>query len=198
VRFDINTLRELAGAKSFARGQDYHRSGSVEILSIRPGKVVAEVTGTDDYRTSLTGSGTEIDGECTCPAFSDWGFCKHLVAVALAANAVKEGVDGDAAGVMPRVREHLRAKSKDQLLEMVLGFAELQPELLHKLDTQATVALEFYAARIEQLAISAAYEEAMKLVRRMAKLQSTIEHAALLSQLRERHKRKRNFMKLLG
>ena len=59
-------------------------------------------------------------------------------------------------------------------------------------------ALEFYAARIEQLANSSAYEEAMKFVRRMAKLQSSSEHTAFVSELKERHKRKRNFMKLLG
>lgn len=138
MRFDVDTLRKVAGARSFARGREYHRDGSVEILSLRPGKVVAEVAGTEDYRTALTGIGTEFDGECSCSAFSDYGFCKHLVAVALAANAVKE--DGDAAGVMPRVREHLQAKSKDQLLEIVLELAEAQPELLRKLDTQATMA----------------------------------------------------------
>ena len=53
-------------------------------------------------------------------------------------------------------------------------------------------------ARIEQFANSTAYEEAMKVIRRMAKLQSASEHTAFVSQLKERHKRKRNFMKLLG
>ena len=59
-------------------------------------------------------------------------------------------------------------------------------------------ALAFYAVRIEQLASASAYEDAMKLIRRMAKLQGSSEHAAFVSELKERHRRKRNFMKLLG
>lgn len=138
VRFDVDTLRELAGAKSFARGQEYHRDGSVEILTLGRGKVIAEVAGSQDYRAALTGSGTDFDGECTCPAFSEWGFCKHLVAVALTVNAAGDGAD--AVGALPKLREYLQAKSNDQLVEMVLDLAELHPELLRKLNAQAVMA----------------------------------------------------------
>ena len=48
--------------------------------------MLAQVAGTEDYRTELTGRGEDFDGECSCPAFEDWGFCKHMVATALAAN----------------------------------------------------------------------------------------------------------------
>ena len=64
-RFDIETLRELAGERSFARGQEYYRDGSVQILSLGSKRVVAEVSGTEDYRTVLTGRGVEIDGDCS-------------------------------------------------------------------------------------------------------------------------------------
>ena len=85
-RFDVDALRELAGVKVFARGADYYSDGHVEILAIEPGRVLARVAGTEDYRTELTGHGEDIDGECSCRAFEDWGFCKHLVATALAVN----------------------------------------------------------------------------------------------------------------
>src|SRR6267378_4800633 len=86
-RFDIGRLRELAGEKAFARGEAYYHGGQVQILVLEPGRVLAQVAGTEDYRTELTGRGKEIDGACSCPAFEDWGFCKHMVAAALAANA---------------------------------------------------------------------------------------------------------------
>jgi hypothetical protein len=66
--------------------------------------------------------------------------------------------------------------------------------------THPREALETYARRIEQLADAGgnpAYVEAVKLVEHMAKLRSAAEHAAYLADLRERHGRKRNFMKLL-
>ena len=59
-------------------------------------------------------------------------------------------------------------------------------------------ALEFYAVQVERFAASAAYKEAMKVIARMAKLRSAGEQAAFVMELKVRHGRKRNFMKLLA
>jgi uncharacterized Zn finger protein len=99
-RFDIKALRQIAGDKVFERGEEYFSDGQVEILSVEPGRVLAQVAGTEDYRTVLTGRAAKIGGECSCPAFGDWGFCKHMVATALAANAAKP----EATGALERIR----------------------------------------------------------------------------------------------
>ena len=96
--FDIGALRALAGEKVFARGAEYHHDGLVEILSLEPGRVLAQVSGNEDYRTVVTGRGTQIGGECTCPAIEDWGFCKHIVAAVLAANAAGGAVGAEGVG----------------------------------------------------------------------------------------------------
>jgi uncharacterized Zn finger protein len=137
-RFDLDTLRDLAGAKVFARGQAYHRDGQVEILAIEPGWVLAQVVGTEDYRTKVTGRGEDIAGECSCPAFEDWEFCKHMVATALAANAAGGDLDAEGAGALSRIREHLRQKGVEILVEMFVGLAERDPALFRKLDVAAT------------------------------------------------------------
>jgi uncharacterized Zn finger protein len=131
-RFDIDVLRELAGAKVFARGVAYHRDGQVDILSMTPARVLAQVAGTEDYRTELTGHGEDIDGECSCRAFEDWGFCKHIVATARAANDVA-GSELDGSGVLDRIRGHLKEKGVDALVEMVMEFVERDPALFRKL-----------------------------------------------------------------
>lgn len=59
-------------------------------------------------------------------------------------------------------------------------------------------ALAAYAENVEELANRGLYEEAFKLIKRMAKLQDAAEHASYVSTLKMRHKRKRNFMKLLA
>ncbi|HJQ57841.1 MAG TPA: acyltransferase [Vineibacter sp.] len=138
-RFDIVKLREIAGDKVFARGKDYHSAGDVAILRLDAGRVVAQVAGTDDYRTVVTGSGEKIGGECSCPAFRDWGFCKHMVATALAANDAPAAPDGAADGgdELTRIRGHLKAKGVDALVAMIIDLADHDPNLFRKLDLAA-------------------------------------------------------------
>jgi tetratricopeptide (TPR) repeat protein len=137
ARFDVSALRKLAGGKVFERGKDYHADGQVEILSLEPDRVLAQVAGTDDYRTVLTGRGRKIGGECSCPAFEDWGFCKHMVATALAANEAGDDAAADGMGAAARIRAHLKAKGVDALVDMIAGFAERDPALFRKLDMAA-------------------------------------------------------------
>ena len=134
-RFDLRTLRFLAGEAAFARGEAYQRGGQVEILALDPARVLARVAGTEDYRTEVTGSGTEIGGECSCPAFADRDFCKHMVAVALAANAA--GDKPEAGDTFTRIRDHLKGLGIDALVEVVVELAERDPVLLRRLDLAA-------------------------------------------------------------
>jgi len=67
--------------------------------------------------------------------------------------------------------------------------------------THPDEALKVYAERVEELVRLGGnpnYEEACPLVARMAGLRGKTEQAAYLTDLKERHRRKRNFMKLLG
>jgi tetratricopeptide (TPR) repeat protein len=132
-RFDLDALRKLAGEKAFARGQVYHRDGHVRILALEAARVLARVEGTEDYRTQLTGRGERIGGACTCPAYDDWGFCKHMVAVALAVNAAGDGRP-EGADVLERIRDHLKTQGVDALAEMILGVAERDGVLFRKLE----------------------------------------------------------------
>lgn len=136
-RFDTGTLRELAGGKAYARGEDYHQNGNVAILSIEPKRVLAQVSGTEDYRTELTGRGKHIGGSCSCRAFEDWGFCKHMVAVALTANATDGDAEAGETDVLGRIRHHLRQQSVDKLVDMIIGLAEHDATLLRRLDLAA-------------------------------------------------------------
>jgi len=138
-RFDLNALRRRAGDTVFARGQAYHRDGQVRILAIDPARVLARVSGTEDYRTEMTGRGKAFGGGCDCPAFDDWGFCKHMVAVALTANALGDAAEAGGAGVLPRLREHLKTQSVEALVEMIIGLAERDEALFRKLDMASAI-----------------------------------------------------------
>jgi uncharacterized Zn finger protein len=137
-RFDLRALRDLAGERSFARGTDYHRNGQVQLIAIEAQRILAQVAGTDDYRTELRGRGKTIDGNCSCPAFEDRGFCKHMVAAALAANAAGSDAEAEGAGVLARIKDHLKTRGVDALVGMIMDLAERDPALFRKLDVAAT------------------------------------------------------------
>jgi uncharacterized Zn finger protein len=132
-RFDIAALKRLAGG-AFVRGEAYHREGRVEILAIEPRRVLARVTGTEDYRVNLLGQGETIKGECNCPAFDDYGFCKHMVATALSANESGRGPESAGADALTRIRAHLAGKPNAALVAMIVELAERDWALFRKLE----------------------------------------------------------------
>ncbi|WP_202800176.1 SWIM zinc finger family protein [Sinorhizobium fredii] len=137
VYFNVDALRELVGKTVFARGEAYFREDRVELLAIKPERVLARVKGTESYRVELTGQGRAFGGDCTCVAFDDRGSCKHMVAVALAANAGGGEAGQDGTGTFARIRAHLQAKSIDALVDMIMEIAEFDSDLLHRLDMAA-------------------------------------------------------------
>lgn len=137
-RFDADALRDLAGDSIFARGEAYLRDGRVQLLAVDQDRVLAKVSGSEPYRVELTGHGPDIDGTCSCPAFEDRGFCKHLVAAALAT-----GAQEPAGGNTPdRIRRHLRSKGVDALVELILEQARRDPDLFRSLDMAAAAACD--------------------------------------------------------
>src|SRR5436190_16680026 len=97
-------LTALAGPKAFTRGQAYHREGRVRLISLRDGRATASVLGSEAYRVDLAWGGGGPEGVCDCPAYDDSGFCKHMVAVALAV------VETGATDAAERIRRQLVAR----------------------------------------------------------------------------------------
>jgi uncharacterized Zn finger protein len=133
-------LRGIAGATVFARGEIYQREGQVRILALEPGRALSQVAGTDDYRTEITGRGKQVGGACSCRAFDEWGFCKHMVATALAANATGDDAESQGDDALSRVRDHLKQKGVDALVAMIVDLAERVSVLFRKLDLAAPCA----------------------------------------------------------
>jgi uncharacterized Zn finger protein len=80
----LEDLREWAGSKIYNRGKDYVSNVS-QLSRTEDGTLVAWVTGSDEYATSVRHEGEgDFDSDCTCP-YDDWCPCKHAVAVLLAA-----------------------------------------------------------------------------------------------------------------
>ncbi|MFJ5643478.1 SWIM zinc finger domain-containing protein [Streptomyces sp. NPDC093223] len=82
--FTEDDLRRAAGPESFSRGEDY--AGAVHGLDIGETSIRAAVPGRETYRAELVVTRrTGLTGSCDCPYGADGHFCKHCVAVGLAA-----------------------------------------------------------------------------------------------------------------
>lgn len=135
-RFAPARLRALAGPAAFARGEAVLAAGAVRLWSVGTEQVLAVVRGAEDYRVRLRGKATRISGDCTCPAFDREGWCKHLVAAALAANAAGD----DAPDRLGAIRAHLLGQGAAALADMLLDLAGRDPALLRRLDLAASAA----------------------------------------------------------
>jgi uncharacterized Zn finger protein len=135
-----STLKNLAGATAFARGEDYYTSGLVGDVRDTGDKISARVEGTEIYRVKLWNENDELEYDCTCPRAADGYFCKHCVAVGLAwleerrnvgigpANQKKERADPWQA-----IRDYLSLQKPEALIGLVLDAAERDDRIYQSL-----------------------------------------------------------------
>ena len=119
-------LLELAGERSFERGEDYFEDERVRSLVEFEGMLAGSVEGTEDYRVKLVVGSSGLSFSCECPYADEGNFCKHCVAVGLAWLAQRDARTGDDAGGHEGIanlndaRAFLEKQNKTVLVEMIL------------------------------------------------------------------------------
>lgn len=113
-------LRELAGGRSFTRGEEYFKAEAVASLTERNDKISANVEGSDMYTVKLWVTSGELEYDCSCPYASDEGeFCKHCVAVGL--SWLKKKPKGKSEGATIKdVGKYLQQQPVSSLVEMLM------------------------------------------------------------------------------
>src|SRR5262249_9736772 len=76
-------LRGLAGDAAYKTGRDYLKKGAVKSSVVAGTTAFAMVSGSTDYRVSVTFGG-DPKVSYTCPAHRRSKFCKHVVALCVA------------------------------------------------------------------------------------------------------------------
>ena len=139
---DRNALREMAGGRSFERGEEYFSEGCVRGLAEHADTITAKVLGSRDYRVKLSIKNGGIDYSCTCPVGADGDFCKHCVAVGLAwlnPESSRKG-SGKPAVTLGDARAALAAQPKEALVALLLEHALEDDRLRQKLLLKAAKA----------------------------------------------------------
>lgn len=135
---DRRSLRRMAGARSFERGEEYFADGQVGALVEHQGTIAAKVQGTRPYRVKLWVENGELGFLCTCPVGADGAFCKHCVAAGLTwiegRNPVTHGKSlSKPALTMQDVRSHLATLDKGTLADMLVDQAMEDDRLRQRL-----------------------------------------------------------------
>jgi uncharacterized Zn finger protein len=153
--FSLEALRAYAWGRSFERGTAYAADGRVKRLTVTDREASATVRGSRAYRVRLWIEDGQPAFSCTCPVADDGLFCKHCVAVGLAASEAAACAAGDASGAIDDdrasgsiaagarrtsavdVRAYLQGLDKERLIDLLIEQAD-NDELLHgRLELQA-------------------------------------------------------------
>lgn len=127
------TLRQAAGEGAFARGAEYHALGQVLSLAEYDGAIAAVVQGARAYRVLLRGGARGIAGRCNCPIGDRGAFCKHCVAAGLGFLEKQSRPESRQEVVLADAAIHLRLRSRDELVELLLAEALESPRLRERL-----------------------------------------------------------------
>jgi hypothetical protein len=125
-----------------SRGEAYYKEGLVELISIKPQQVDARAAGTRVYKVSLKRKGYEINGHCTCPAFEDFGPCKHMAAVGFALIKHSEGTYKpsdeyfDRTKFFNEIERSLSKQTKEALISFILRLITDYPEIMEMLEEE--------------------------------------------------------------
>lgn len=146
-------LLEMAGERSFARGEDYSRRRYVHDLALKGDGLTAHVSGTEEYYVELWVEDGEFQSTCTCPLGMDDIFCKHCVAVGLtwlenpsAANAQNINPPAQTPVTMQEVQHFLMHQEKSTLIQWILDRSQRdedwRQQLLLKVASQRSEGLD--------------------------------------------------------
>lgn len=136
LSFDAATLRRLAGAQSFRRGEQYFAEGRVASLVESDGALSAKVRGSRRYQVELRVDGDDIDSSCNCPIGAEGEFCKHCVAVGLCwlgAGKSAQPARRSRAITLEDVRSHLSGWKTQALVDLIISQATRDDELRRRL-----------------------------------------------------------------
>jgi uncharacterized Zn finger protein len=126
-------IRTGTSSQSYQRGAQYYRNGAVSNLARRGDLLTAQVEGSTypTYQVSITLSEASgiVDAACSCP-YDRGGYCKHIVAVLLAALGKTDVV------VKPDLETLLASLTEKQLRRVLHGLAEGRPELVDDIERE--------------------------------------------------------------
>ncbi|MEL6539206.1 MAG: SWIM zinc finger family protein [Bacteroidota bacterium] len=139
-------LNKFVDEPYLSRGEKYCDEGLVGIVKEGKKYVKAQVLGSTMYEVTLRLINKRLSGECNCPAFEDFGPCKHIAATGLALlkgeNYVYSPVYERRAQGKSRIEELLIRQAKSKLVALLLPVINENPDMLLQLGEEGAELLD--------------------------------------------------------
>lgn len=135
-------LKSLIEEPYLSRGKAYFQEGLVDLIIIKPAQVKARAVGTRAYTVKLIRKGERIDGECSCPAFEDFGPCKHMAATGFALiHHYQQGYEPsdeyfERMEFFTAIERALSKMKKEELISLILRLTNEYPEIMELLEEE--------------------------------------------------------------
>ena len=133
--FDLDALRDQLHYKLYKRGEGYSEGGRVTVIGQHGGRVAAQIDGESGRYTVEVNEADITDAACSCPAFDDWGLCKHMAALAIAANALEASAADQARARLARLEQALEMEGAEALAARLIALAKADPAVLDALES---------------------------------------------------------------
>lgn len=152
-----SVLRSQAGSIYYSRGEEYFKDGNVRNLEIDTHSASAVVTGTHNYKVSLSAANGILRSSCNCPLGRDGEFCKHKVALGLAClnNAEKKKHKS-----VFHWKNFVKNCTREELEKIIFEMSPMCPDIIEKyrmenLPSAENVLKQELQSKIDQLAVLA-------------------------------------------
>lgn len=130
-KINLKMISSSIGASSVAKARDYVSCDFVKIKKIENNKVRAVVLGSFPYTVTLKIEKNDIGGRCSCPAYDNYGPCKHMAATTLVLLSIQNGKGKYAQKWNETKKEkklltaYLMKKSKNSLVDSIIDNSKL-------------------------------------------------------------------------
>jgi uncharacterized Zn finger protein len=130
------TIRAHSSPESYSRGRSYYERGAVADMALRGSLLEGAVEGSEyePYRVRVNfDAGGITSATCSCP-YDFGGWCKHIVAMLLAALYIPEEIESRAP-----LDELLADLDRTQLQALLIGLAERDFDLANAIERQVAL-----------------------------------------------------------
>ncbi|WP_265034414.1 MULTISPECIES: SWIM zinc finger family protein [unclassified Wolbachia] len=140
MRLSHEDIKDFINEPYFSRGEFYFNHRMVHIVSVSDFDVKSKVVGSGVYKVTLRRNGNSLNGECSCPAFENFGPCKHMAATGFALIQYNQRGYKSSRECSDRINEQdhfeklLLKKTKRELIEMILNLSVYYPEIVSELE----------------------------------------------------------------
>ncbi|WP_265036304.1 SWIM zinc finger family protein [Wolbachia endosymbiont (group A) of Anomoia purmunda] len=136
MKLNRGNIEDLVDEPYFSRGEFYFNHGLVRIISVSDFDVKSKVVGSRVYKVTLKYNGQCLGGECSCPAFENFGPCKHMAATGFALIQYNKQGYCSSAECSDRIDEQdrfeklLLKKTKQEFVAIVIRLSDYCPEII--------------------------------------------------------------------